>query len=124
MHPHVPTSTSHLKLPPTSETTLIFQRSRDRLEIICPVMFAAAPFIGEGVVHNLSQAGCLVEYDRIVLDGSYMSVRILLPDATRALTVELAAVRWVRKQYFGIEFLRLPVSDHTRLEQFLLGHHR
>ncbi|MBI4001699.1 MAG: PilZ domain-containing protein [Nitrospira defluvii] len=87
-------------------------------------MFASAPFIGEGVVHNLSQAGCLVECDRMVLEGSYMTVRVLLPDAARALTVELAAVRWVRKQYFGIEFLRLPTSDRARLEQFLLGHHR
>ncbi len=87
-------------------------------------MFAGAPFIGEGVLHNLSQTGCRVECDRTVLQGSYMTLRLLLPDGIRSLIVELAAVRWVREQYFGIEFLRLPAPEHARLEEFLSRHHR
>lgn len=86
-------------------------------------MFSGAPFIGEGIIQNLSQSGCLVECDRAVLQGSYIAVRVLLPDEMRSLIVDLAAVRWVRSQCFGIEFLRLPNSEHTRLAQFLRRHH-
>lgn len=87
-------------------------------------MFAGAPFIEEGFIHNLSQTGCLIECDRSVLDGSYITVRLLLPDHIPALVVDLAAIRWVRAQYFGIEFLRLPPPDRSRLERFLSAHRR
>ncbi|HPW14656.1 MAG TPA: PilZ domain-containing protein [Nitrospira sp.] len=113
-----------LDRPPSSEAILIFQRSRDRLRIVCPVMFSGALFIGEGLIHNLSQTGCLVECHRRMLEGSYMAVRLLLPDTTHALIIELAAVRWIREEYFGIEFLKLPTSDQARLAHFLLAHQR
>lgn len=87
-------------------------------------MFAGAPFIGEGAMHNLSRTGCRVECNRTVLQGSYLTLRLLLPDGVRSLIVELAAVRWVHEQYFGIEFLRLPIPEQARLEQFLTDHHR
>ncbi len=87
-------------------------------------MFSGALSIGEGLVHNLSHRGCLVECKGSMLGGSYMTVRLLLPDATHALTVELAAVRWTREKYFGIEFLKLPTPDQARLAHFLLGRQR
>lgn len=87
-------------------------------------MFAGARFIGEGGVLNLSLDGCLLEGERTVLEGSYLTVRLLLPDNARALVVELAAVRWVRTQHFGIEFLRLPALELSRLEHFLSAHRR
>ncbi len=87
-------------------------------------MFAGAPGIGEGVIHNLSESGCLIECERKVLEGSYVTVRLWLPDQVRALVIELAAIRWVREHYFGMEFLRLPAPDRSRLCQFLSAHHR
>ncbi len=53
-----------------------------------------------------------------------MAVRLLLPDSTHALTIELAAVRWIREEYFGMEFLKLPSSDQARLAHFLSAHQR
>ncbi len=85
-------------------------------------MFAGAQFIGEGTVLNLSPDGCLLECERTVMEGSYLTVRLLLPDNAPALVIELTAVRWVRKQYFGMEFLRLPASERNRLDRFLSTH--
>ena len=85
-------------------------------------MFAGAPFIGEGLIHNLSETGCLIECERRVLEGSYVTARLLLPDHVRALVIELAAIRWVREHCFGIEFLRVPAEDHSRLRRFLSPH--
>lgn len=110
--------------PSTSETTLSFQRSRDRLGVLCPVMFAGATFIGEATALNLSLAGCLVEGDRAVLEGSYLTIRLLLPDNRPALIIDLAAVRWVRTNHCGIEFLRIPSLELHRLEHFLTAHRR
>ncbi len=87
-------------------------------------MFAGVPFIGEGSVHNLSQTGCTVECDRTVLEGSYMKLRLLLPDRASSLCIELAAVRWVREHCFGVEFLRLSPDDGTRLADFLADRRR
>lgn len=101
----------------------MFQRAQDRLTIACPTMFAGVPFIGEGTLHNLSRAGCRVECDRTVLQGSYVTMRLLLPDGRRSLIIDLAAVRWVNNHCFGIEFLRLPALEQTRLDQFLRRHH-
>lgn len=123
MHPNLRSSTMRPDQSFHSETTLTFQRTQARLNMACPVMFAGVPFIGEGTLHNLSRTGCRVECDRTVLRGSYMTVRLLLPDDRRSLIVDLAAVRWVSRHCFGIEFLRLPASEQTRLEQFLRHHH-
>ena len=87
-------------------------------------MFAGARFIGEGTVLNLSSTGCLLECEGTVMEGSYLAVRLLLPDNGRALIIDLAAVRWVRRHHFGVEFLRLPASERHRLDQFLAGHRR
>lgn len=87
-------------------------------------MFAGARFIGEGTILNLSPDGSLLETKRAVLEGSYLTVRLLLPDNPRALVIDLAAVRWVRTHYFGIEFLRLPASELHRLQHFLTAYHR
>ncbi len=87
-------------------------------------MFSGALCIGEGLIHNLSHTGCLVECNRSMLEGSYRAVRLLLPDTIHALIIELAAVRWIRAEYFGMEFLKLPTCDQARLAHFLLAHQR
>lgn len=87
-------------------------------------MFAGSGFIGEGTVLNLSQDGGLLEGERPVVEGSYLTVRLLLPDNPRALVIDVGAVRWVRTRHFGIEFIRIPPPDLSRLERFLTAHRR
>lgn len=103
----------------TMKIDLHFRRSHDRLVMSCPVVFAGMPSVGEGLAVNISPHGCTVEGMRSVLNGSYMKLGLFLPDSTRSLRVELAAVRWVTGSCFGVEFLRLPVEDRKRLDRFL-----
>jgi len=121
MFTNVPSSTKAPAATASSGVTLSFHRVQNRLCIVCPVMFAGAPFIGEGILNNLSHTGCRVESDRTLLEGSYITLRLLLPDGTRSLSIDLAAVRWVRALYSGIEFLRISADDRARLEQFLIS---
>lgn len=120
MHSNLP-GTIKLPAPPAlAEATLAFQRTQDRLSFVCPVMFASPQFIGEGVLHNLSPTGCRVECNRTVRQGSYITVRLLLPGSFHSLRIDVAAVRWVQGNYFGIEFLRLPLYEQARLQQCLV----
>jgi hypothetical protein len=87
--------------------TLTF-RSAPRVSAKFPVIFAGAPFVGEGKLANLSLTGCAVTCDRTVLNGSYIKLRLLLPQPIGSLHVELGRIRWVRNDSFGVEFIRLP----------------
>lgn len=107
-----------------STTMLTFQRSRNRLEVRCPAMLAGAAYLSEALIHNLSEAGCLVECEHTILAGSCITARLLLPDQAPALVIEVAAIRWVRQHHFGIEFLRTPAPDHSRLNRFLSSYRR
>jgi len=97
--------------------TTVNWRIHHRLPVAYPVIFGGAPFVGEGVVSNLSLSGCAVTCERTVLTGSYVKLSVLLPDPTSSLFIELAKIRWVRKHTFGVEFIRLPTLTRCRLDR-------
>lgn len=92
-------------------------RIHRRLPVAYPVIFGGAPFVGEGVVSNLSLSGCSVTCERTVLTGSYVKLSVLLPDPTSSLFIELAKIRWVKRNTFGVEFIRLPTITRHRLDR-------
>lgn len=73
--------------------------------------------MGEGEVSNLSFSGCSVTCERTVLAGSYVKLSVILPDPTSSLFIELGKIRWVRKNTFGVEFIRLPTITRHRLDR-------
>ena len=98
---------------------LVYSRIYPRFLLRYPVIFGGAPFVGEGILANLSFSGCSVLYDREVLCGSQVRVSVLLPDQAQALSIELGTIKWVQDHQFGVEFLRLPVEDRQRLNSTL-----
>jgi hypothetical protein len=98
---------------------LHYSRTYRRFPLSYPVIFGGAPFVGEGVLNNLSLRGCSVICDREVLCGSDVRVSVLLPNQTQALSIELGTIKWVRGRQFGVEFLRLPLEARQRLNSTL-----
>ena len=96
-----------------------YSRSYHRFPVTYPVIFGGAPFVGEGMVSNLSLAGCSVACERTVLTGSYIKLNVLLPVPTSSLLIELGKVRWVRENTFGVEFIRLPTIARQRLDRMV-----
>ncbi len=94
---------------------LSYSRTYDRFPVTYPVIFSCAPFVGEGTVSNLSLNGCSVVCEQTITTGDYIKMRVLMPHPTAPLSIELGKVRWVHKNVFGIEFIRLPVIDRARL---------
>ena len=96
-----------------------YSRTYHRFPLHYPVVFGGAPFVGEGILTNLSMMGCSVLCDREVLCGSDVRVSVLLPDQTAALSIELGTIKWVQGDQFGVEFLRLPIEARQRLDSTL-----
>jgi PilZ domain len=83
-------------------------RSSHRFPVSYPVIFCGAPFVGEGTVADLSHTGCSITGTESVVAGSYIKLRVLLPDSPSSLLIELGKVRWVHDDAFGVEFIRRP----------------
>jgi len=96
-----------------------YSRTYHRFPLFYPVIFGGAPFVGEGILTNLSLMGCSVMSDREVLCGSEVRVSVLLPNQPQALSVELGTIKWVKGHEFGVEFLRLPLEARQRLNSAL-----
>jgi len=74
---------------------------------------------GEGLVINLSPKGCMVETEAAVKVAEAMSVILLLPDQKPPTTVDLAVVRWVKDDAFGLEFISMGADETARILEFL-----
>ena len=98
---------------------LLYSRTYHRFPLFYPVIFGGAPFVGEGILSNLSLMGCSVLCDREVLCGSDVRVSVLLPHQTPALSIDLGTIKWVQGCQFGVEFLRLPLEARQRLNRML-----
>ena len=96
---------------------LVNWRIHRRLPVAYPVIFGGAPFVGEGMVSDLSLSGCAVTCERTVLAGSYIKLSVVLPDPTSSLFIELGKIRWVRENAFGVEFIRVPTLTRHRLDR-------
>ncbi|MCP9448140.1 MAG: PilZ domain-containing protein [Nitrospira sp.] len=94
-------------------------RSSHRYPVAYPVIFKGAPFVGEGTIVDLSFTGCSIVCDRTVLADSDVKLSVILPDPALSLFIELGKIRWVRKNVFGVEFLRMPTSTRHRLDHVL-----
>ena len=96
-----------------------YSRAYHRFPLFYPVIFGGAPFVGEGILTNLSLMGCSVMSDREVLCGSEVRVSVLLPNQMPALSIDLGMIKWVQGHEFGVEFLRLPLEERQRLNSML-----
>ena len=96
-----------------------YSRTYHRFPLHCPVIFGGAPFVGEGILTNLSLMGCSVLCDQEVLCGSAVRVSVLLPNQTAALSIDLGTIKWVQGEQFGVEFLRLPHDVRQHLDNML-----
>jgi hypothetical protein len=87
----------------------------ERVQTHFPVVFAGEAYVGEGTVFNVSVPGCAVHSRQRLKPGSYLEMRMLVPDTTPPLRVGLAKVRWCEGRRFGVEFIQMTGDDQVRL---------
>ena len=104
------------------KSSLMKIRYSERVITRFPVIFASDSFVGEGTVHNVSVPGCAVVSNRVVEPGTYLEMKVLMPDSSPSLRVELAKIRWKKGRRFGVEFIRMPGVDQVRLGRLIRRH--
>lgn len=97
-------------------------RYSERVLTDFPVIFAGDSFVGEGMIQNVSVPGCEIVSNRTVEPGTYLEMKVLLPDDGPSLCVELARIRWRNGRRFGVEFIRMPGVDQVRLGRLIKRH--
>lgn len=102
---------------PSDEKSTAMAKLRycERIDTHFPVVFAGEAYVGEGTVLNVSVPGCAVHSRKRVKPGSYLEMRMLVPDISSPLRVGLAKVRWCDGRRFGVEFIQMPGEDQIRL---------
>lgn len=103
-------------------TAMTKLRYCERVHTYFPVVFAGEAYVGEGTVLNVSVPGCAVHSRKRVQAGSYLEMRMLVPDTTSPLRVGLAKVRWCEGRRFGVEFIQMPGEDQVRLGRLVRKH--
>lgn len=81
------------------------------------VTFEGDEWTGEGTSRDVSAGGCRVWSAVTIEVGSYVRIK-LYHIQNPAMEVDLAAVRWVRGQEFGLEFLYMHPEEYERLLSF------
>jgi hypothetical protein len=96
-----------------------------------PVRFsatvAAKSGLADGVVTNISETGCDLQLVTSSFPKRYLSLKLFTRDAltltiypydgTPALKITLVVIRWVKRKWAGVEFVKLSQEAREKLQQ-------
>ena len=92
------------------------RRKCQRFPVMLPAVFFGER-AGGGLVVDLSLEGCRIRSAVPMHKGDYVRIRFDLIGDT--LSGDLAVVRWLRKEEFGVELIRMASDQQARLHRFL-----
>lgn len=74
---------------------------------------------GQGKTLDLSGGGCRIETNLPVVVGASFECRIHAPGLDWPLRIDVAQVRWVKGNVFGLQFLSLQPGEKLKLQQVI-----
>ncbi len=90
-------------------------RCRMRVPVVYPASIQSDTGAGEGVLLDLSPAGCRIRSNVALNAGTYLALRIAVAQEPTPVAVEVSVVRWCKDGNFGVEFLRYSQGDRERV---------
>ncbi len=72
---------------------------------------------GKGHTLDLNINGCRIESATAAPRGSYLRLRLTIPNAPKLITIGMARVRWVESKSFGVEFIQRSAEDIPLIAQ-------
>ena len=97
------------------------RREYDRMAMTFPVRFRGAQFEGEGLVLYISMGGCSFSTASNLPEGAVMRMEFKISNEAAPVVVEAAALRHLRNQVAGVEFIQCEQSERERLQNFVRG---
>ncbi len=98
------------------------RRGYPRFRVQFPISFSGDDIVGEGTVIDVSKRGwkaTVVISSQSVRPGTYLKLRLYLPDQAAPIDVDSAVVRWAKGQEFGVEFLAMGSMEEERFRRFV-----
>ncbi len=96
------------------------RRQTPRVKVQFRSSFSAQKAVeGDGMVVDMSQAGCRIATLVQVPSGTNLEVHLMLPDDLPPMTIKSCIVRWSRDHEFGVQFLETREEDRARLARFV-----
>ena len=71
----------------------------------------------KGVVTNLSKAGCKLQLVTRFLRSHHLTLKLYPHDDSPALQIARAKIRWVEREWAGVEFVNLSQENKRKLQQ-------
>ena len=94
-------------------------RKHTRFAVQLPVSFSGDQLSEKGTILNVSAEGCAIMSDTVAGAAVYLQLAMQLREREEPVRVDLAAVRWVSKTRFGVEFIRIRPEEGERLKKFV-----
>ncbi len=91
-------------------------RYSERVLTDFPVIFAGDAFVGEGVVNNVSVPGCEIISNKPVEPGTYLEMKLMMPDNGPSLSVGLAKSDGARDVALGWNLSGCPAAIRSGLD--------
>lgn len=101
------------------EQKSVENRNLNRVRAQFPVGIVGDLLDGKGQLVNLSPGGCRIKGDQSLKDSAYLRLILYAPNDPIPIKIELAIIRWVRGDEYGIEFIRVHADHQSRLRQLL-----
>jgi len=96
-----------------------YHRGLYRLPLSYPAMYCVVSAVGEATVTNISAVGCTIETDQPLPEEQQVALRLLLPDQSESLPIDVAQIRWVQGTRAGVEFVQVDRAANLRLHSFV-----
>lgn len=95
-------------------------RSARRRSIELPLEYSISGVTMLGLSQDLSRCGSRVKGPMTLTAGDYLfSLCLQVPPPQLPITIDVAVVRWVRGEEFGVEFLSLASGNREQLHQVI-----
>jgi hypothetical protein len=97
------------------------RREYDRMEVKFPILFNGQNVSGDGMLLNISMAGCSFATSAELGIGMIIKLELSIAGGVSPVIVDAAVVRNVYQGSAGVEFLRWQASERERLQLFVRG---
>jgi hypothetical protein len=95
------------------------RRDYERLPVDLTTTFTIGTLRGQGLVMDISMAGCSLSTETRLGIGDILHIQLQLPNQTNAVAVEAAILRSIYSNRARLEFLRFKSGDKERLQHFI-----
>ena len=97
------------------------RREYERMPVNFPATFAAGGVNGQGLIVDISIAGCSLHTEAQLGEGNILRMGLRVANETAPVNVEAAIVRSIQSGRAGVEFLQFENGERERLQSFIRG---